>query len=876
MPNRLTILLLLCFVPQLLAAQIVVEGRLSSSDGTPVSGINIMFHPKEDLESIIAYGFSKSNGDFRIAVNHSADTIVMSVKSMHYADTLLHLANRSQTLAVPLVAKSHMLDEARVQGRPIYRRGDTTIYSVQAFALKQDFSIGDVIKKMPGFDVDDNGRISFQGQAIQKYYIEGLDLLESRYALANNNLPHTSVGSVEVLHNHQPIKAVDGIMSSSSTSLNIKLKRNMALTGRAQAAVGFSPLLWDINVTPMMFNKNQQLIGSWQSNNTGYDLSLQHQTLIFSDGKLDGVATLKSDLVSVPQISSPAVAKNKYLDNEANLVTYNHLFRLSSNMELKLNGSYYHDRIAEEGRITTTYYMQDSTLNIYEHQKNSLYRHSLIANLSVKQNVKSRYLLNKVSFGRFWDSDEANLSNGFSQNVKANLPHTTVANTLDVLIPVRKNFLRVESMVDYNDSPQQLSFTPGVFIASGTLEQQYSNRNLIAVNKLGASFPVKSFVFSTSVGVDYEHQKYETAVVADGMVNNVDSLKNSLKWNKTDIYAVEDIELKRNGFTAKLGLPLQYTLLDITDNIHNAGDNINRWFFKPSAYLQYKPAGSLTGNILASYSKALGSMGNLLVGNVIVNHRMMRSNQAEVDIVQLASLRGTVTYHNPANGLFADLSWSCSNSKKELMLNQIPQGNGLFIYKYERRDGDTRLNSLSSELSWYISGIKTTIGAKGELAKNRMDYLLSSKPEVMDQQLLAITPKLLFGLSKYFSISYSYRLAKTKTDIAGSSARFLDQKHKLDFYIYATTNHLIGIENELYHSKRTGQSSSQSLFSNIVYTYKPSKINIGIKLECRNLFNTDKLVEIRQSEIVLLHTEYYLRPRQLLLTVTWSLGRRSK
>ncbi|MDR0661657.1 MAG: hypothetical protein LBG19_12920 [Prevotellaceae bacterium] len=874
--NRMLIGLLLCFGYFPLLGQVEIEGTLFSSGGGSLSGVSIIIRPLKDAESIITYGFSDNNGRFKISVKHGGDSIALSIKSMLYADTLLRLANRSQALSIPLEPQSHLLEEAKIRASPIYRKGDTTVYSVQAFARKQDFSIGDVIKKMPGFDVDESGKISFQGQHIEKYYIEGLDLLESRYALANNNLPHTSVGSVEVLHDHQPIKAVDGIISSSSTSLNIKLKSSVAVTGRAQVGAGFSPLLWDVNLTPMLFAKGRQVIASWQTNNVGNDLSTQHRTLTFSNGKLDGAATLKSNLVEIPNLSQLSIARNKYLDNEANLATYNHLVKLSSTTELKISGSYYHDNIAEEGYVATSYFLQDSVLNIYERQRNTLFRGSLIANLSLTQNVKSRYLLNKVSFGRFWDTDNAEITGGTNQAIKAKLPHTTIANTLDVLIPIKKNFLRVESVVDYNDSPQTLDFLPGVFITGNELEQQVSNRSFITTNKLSFSLPVKSLLFSTVLGVDHEHQKYETAVVVDGILSTADSLSNALKWSKWDAFVRENVEYKKGKILFRLGLPLQYTMLSIIDNRHSASDEMNRWFFKPSAFIQYKPTGSIAWNLFASQSKALGNMNNLLMGNVIVNHRQTRSNQADIDVVKSTNLRTEFVYKNLAKGLFASISWNMSNTKRGLMLNQVPQGGGLFAYRYERRDNDTKINNLLSEFSRYISGFKTTLGIKGEYSKNCFDYLLSGQLEEMNQQVFAVTPNFLFGFSKYFSVGYSYRLAKTKTDIVSSSSNFLNQKHKLDFYLYITSSDLIGFENELYHTKKTGLSTSQSLFSNVVYSFKPVNSRVSLKLECRNLFDTNKLSEIRQSDIVLLYTEYYLRPRQFILTATWSLGMRKK
>jgi hypothetical protein len=58
---------------------------------------------------------------------------------------------------------------------------------VNSFSKEQDRSIGDVLKRMPGIEVLPDGKILYQGKAINKYYIEGLDLLEGKYNLANEN-----------------------------------------------------------------------------------------------------------------------------------------------------------------------------------------------------------------------------------------------------------------------------------------------------------------------------------------------------------------------------------------------------------------------------------------------------------------------------------------------------------------------------------------------------------------------------------------------------------------------------------------------------------------------------------------------------------------
>jgi hypothetical protein len=100
---------------------------------------------------------------------------------------------------------------------------------VNSFSKEQDRSIGDVLKRMPGIEVLPDGKILYQGKAINKYYIEGLDLLEGKYNLANDNLPYQEVSQVQILENHQPIKTLDSLQFSDRTALNIKLKTPILL-----------------------------------------------------------------------------------------------------------------------------------------------------------------------------------------------------------------------------------------------------------------------------------------------------------------------------------------------------------------------------------------------------------------------------------------------------------------------------------------------------------------------------------------------------------------------------------------------------------------------------------------------------------------------
>ena len=117
-----------------------------------------------------------------------------------------------------------VLKEVKVTPQRIREQGDTLTYSVESFKMKQDRSIADVIAKMPGLEVLPSGTIRYQGKAINKFYIEGMDLLGGKYAMASENLSADKVKSVQVYENHQPVKALKDIKFSEQAALNLILK----------------------------------------------------------------------------------------------------------------------------------------------------------------------------------------------------------------------------------------------------------------------------------------------------------------------------------------------------------------------------------------------------------------------------------------------------------------------------------------------------------------------------------------------------------------------------------------------------------------------------------------------------------------------------
>ncbi|MBQ3595544.1 MAG: hypothetical protein II981_09070, partial [Bacteroidales bacterium] len=223
-------------------AQTVIKGNITDTSGEPLFNVSVLVH-NAGSNLIIAYGFSDIDGNYEISFNSPSDSLDIKTNSSFYEKITKRIANTSQTIDFVLKEEVYELKGVTVMARPIEKTNDTIEYFVDSFVGQEDKSIEDVLKKMPGIEVEGNGQILYQGLPIQKFYVEGMDLMDGQYATISKNLPHQSVASVEIYENHQPIALLQDRVDTERASLNIKLSKNVTVTGSGELGVGLYPLL---------------------------------------------------------------------------------------------------------------------------------------------------------------------------------------------------------------------------------------------------------------------------------------------------------------------------------------------------------------------------------------------------------------------------------------------------------------------------------------------------------------------------------------------------------------------------------------------------------------------------------------------------------
>ena len=873
-------------------AQTTLTGTVRDAAGKPLEGILLEAETTAQPPAT-AFVISGADGRFTLSLpaTPAADSVLLSARALGYAAQFVRLVNRSQAVALSLREEATKLREVVVQGAPITRQGDTLSYAVAAFSDKKDRVISDVLKKMPGIEVAGDGQISYEGRPISSFNIEGQNLLEGRYTMASDNLPADAVQSVQVLERHQPIKALDGKIRPEAAALNIKLKKKITATGQARLGTGAAarPLtgLWNANVSPMLFTKKQQLLDTYQTNNTGQDVAAELKPLTMADLQQQGESSAqKPDLTRIQRLGQPPVASNRYLFNRVHLLSANHLVTLSKDNQLRVNASYLHDAQRQLGASRTEYYLPDNrTVRLTETKDNRLYFDALQADLAFIKNVKDYYLKNTLSLDRRWDSQRGllNLNEGQSRiEQRASNPFGAVTNRLGLVRPWGAGrTVQGSSLLFYTDSPQELTIRPGPFagaLTSGApyaeARQQARLSSFFTSNSLGLNGSRGHWGYAGTVGFSQEIQRLNSTLstsVAPPAARA--DLRNSLRWARGRYYAQPEISYKTEGGSASLEVPVSYYDFRATDRPLAAGQRLRVLVAEPRLSLRRDLGALWYAAADAGLSNNFGDINQLNYGFILRDYRTLQRNDALLPRQRGQRYNAGLYFKNPLKSLFFNASYSLNNTLSNRLYSSQIDDSGAVTTVALNQDARRLAHSVVSSVSKFISPWKTNLSLQ-------LVGFSSSQPQVLNERLAQTQSRSLTGTFKasvsafdWGSLEYNASLTGLRSRVAGAPTPPLAllQDHHAALSVFPVGRHQLSLAAD-YYASRGPAAPVQAVFADLSYRYVlPTARKVDLELRWSNIFDTRQYQYGYVSQFMLTQSTYELRPAQVLASVRLSL-----
>jgi hypothetical protein len=440
-------------------AQTKINGLVKSKDEKrALPGVSIIVKEKDSI-TLLTYAITNEKGDYQLNFKSSADSVLITVSGYNLKKQSVVLLNKSHVLNFEMITEAVRLKEVKINPPKIRRLNDTLNYSVDVFTDKNDRTIGDVLKKMPGITVKDDGSIIYNNKPINKFYIENSDLLQGRYGIATNNIEAQDVATVQVLENHQPIKALKDMEFTDQAAINLKLKSSAkgVLVATAQLGAGLSPALWNNELFTMYFNKGRQNMNIYKGNNTGTDDGADLKSL-YADNVVNDK---QGSRLSVQSPSPPSISQIRYLFNRDNAVSVNNLWTVGKDYQVTANVSYFNDIREKNSHSISTYYLPgDSMLTIEETLASTEHINVLDGSFQLNTNKEKYYLDNTLKLTGTWNTEQGSVSKSDPVFQDLDKPLFKVSNTFKLIKKYKKTSLSVYSYNEYSSIPQTLVIRP--------------------------------------------------------------------------------------------------------------------------------------------------------------------------------------------------------------------------------------------------------------------------------------------------------------------------------------------------------------------------------------------------------------------------------
>ncbi len=288
-----TLLILLLFTARFVTAQNKISGKVvDAMNRLPLPDATVTIINPVD-SAAVGFAVVDKTGLFEIK-NLGKGNYVLGVTYTGYSPYKkdLEITQTQFTLNLDTVFMSldtNMLGSVVVQAPPITVKKDTIEFRASSFKTKPNATVEDLLKKLPGVEVDKEGNITSQGEEITKIYVDGKEFFLNDPKLATKNLSSEMVEAVQVFDDMSDqakfTKIDDG---SRKRTINIKLKkdRKKGIFGRTSASIGTSDR-YEGSASLNVFNNQRQVSILGGANNINR-LGFTNNDLITAMGGMGG------------------------------------------------------------------------------------------------------------------------------------------------------------------------------------------------------------------------------------------------------------------------------------------------------------------------------------------------------------------------------------------------------------------------------------------------------------------------------------------------------------------------------------------------------------------------------------------------------------
>ncbi len=373
MKKIVTLIVLLFFCQGLLAQHDTCSGTVVDAAGKFIANASVILSFSAGEVKKTAYTVTDSSGRFTFVLPADADSLELSISAIGYtAYTGIVHNNKLNNILITLKSAGKLLPTVSVRAAPkVTVKGDTTSFNADAYSRKNETNVEDLVKKLPGFDVDNDGNMRYNGKPIERVLLDGDDLYGRDFKLLTKNLAADAVETIQTIDNYNPNTLLSGLGKSGKQVLNLKLrKRKTTVNGNITIGGGLPENRYENRVNLLSVSKTLKLVALGGMNNTGVSpfsfINADRPAYLQRASDDETEAFTVAPLTSVTELNYRGIAPRRSNLNRSLIGTVNFLYHASPRFRLKGQAYLINDRASQLQQNNITYLTSQPLVQVTE------------------------------------------------------------------------------------------------------------------------------------------------------------------------------------------------------------------------------------------------------------------------------------------------------------------------------------------------------------------------------------------------------------------------------------------------------------------------------------------------------------------------------
>ena len=848
--KRHLVTILCALLPLVAMAQMRITGMVADKNGEALAGAIVQVRSNA-TNKMIRFGKTDSNGAF--AIEAPADSY-LEVSMLGFTKQRIDTPTDKKPLRIVMQEEAVALKEVTVKADKVREHGDTLTYNVGTYADQNDRSIGDVLARIPGFEVNkQSGQIMYEGKPISKFYIEGLDMLGDKYGVATNSLPQTDVGSVQVMRNHQPIRVLEDFTYTDDAAVNIRMKEGAksrwVTSFNGGAGISRDTGLWQLEGFGLRLKSDFQTMLTYKTNNTGMNINKETTNLFNFDDTESA-----SDYIALAPPTTPSLKESRTLFNRSHAVTVNTMKRLDESSQVNLQLIYNNNRETAQGERLTVYFLPDSTRIIDNHKDYLLKDNELYALVKYEKNSTNQYLKNSLSGDFTWSRQWLDEQGTANHRQFAHKPEYDIKDNLYIIRRYGNSLMSFYSNNRAVSRPQSLSVD---FLFQHVSQQQYSTNTYV----MGGT-KLSKFNLSLKAGVNAALHRVESN--ATGLSDTLGLLADDAHFSFARLYVEPKLTYKTRDINIELTPTTEYLYEKYSkDKGHSQllfSPDLNiRWYVTPRLRLSIGGYSSIEPASPARFHRAL----------IMQDFQYINQGWTSYRHDHAQSVRGGITYNDALKSLHSILTVSRTfTTSPYTTTRQFVDDYIIFSATEQKNTADSWQTTLI--VSKGINLWNGVVNLRALYANSNSTMLQNGEATDFNSQMLNARTGIDFSFWKDMHLRYGLTFSQNrmKMEQSATASTVNNWKHDLSLTLPARS-FTFALSAEYYRNELTRDNYKDFFLTDAKVSYKSRHFDLSLLLS--NLLNNDTYSYVTINDLMSSSSTCRIRGRELLLSIFYKL-----